>query len=175
MSALPEPKSERQPENHPLIKEFLVEYRDALGQAKASKETTDTEAWRSLYAEHYKQDVRSRHAVAERIRSLADTLKEEGWNEDDEKAVKDAVKEAVDTRESEEHFKRSTVFPIRQPVNRAAELWGSFQSRANNLATEQPMFGQEVLEELRRTYATLEKASFDEQTGRVVIGLADPT
>jgi hypothetical protein len=167
--ASPAPKSDPQPENHPLIKEFLVEYQDALDCAKRSKETTDTEAWRGLYCEHYKAHVKARQAVADRLENLAERLKESGWTEEDEKAVKDEVKAAVETRQSEDHFKRSTVFPIRMPVNRMAELWSGFQGRAANLASSQPMFGQEVLEELRRVYAALPKASFDDQTGAVVI------
>lgn len=44
---------------------------------------------------------------------------------------------------------------------------------ASAFAINQPMFGQQVADELRRVMAMLPKVSFDEETGRVIV--ADQT
>lgn len=170
--AQPLKRENPEPNNHPLIKEFLVEYREAVDGARRSQATTDTEAWRSLYGEYQRSSVKTRQAIAAQLTTLAEGLEQSGWDEDQEKDAKDQIKAAIEVRQAEEHFKRQTVNPIRLPVRRCEEMWSDFQHRAADLAIAQPMFGHEVLERLRELYASLPKVAFDEEKGVVTVSVS---
>lgn len=166
-------ENKQKPQDHPIIKEFIVNYLNAMEDVEAAKQTTDTPAWQTIYGEQMKEAVKTRHRIHDQLEQRAETLKEDGWSEDDEKAVKDLVKSAVELRIGAEHFKRAVVTPLKLPVDKAHMVWDTAKSRAQNFAVESPMFGTDVRDELHRVYESMPKASFSDTTGTIAIKTDD--
>jgi len=161
------------PSKHPIITEFYTHYEAAIEQARLSSLVTETERWKGIYHEHRRNLIRARKEIAGAVSTLAELLEQRGWTEENEKSAKDSIKDAVSLREAETHWRRQTLDKITSAVESCEAVRRDALNKATSFATSQPMFGQQVLDELRRVMAVLPKASFDEETGCVIV--ADQT
>lgn len=157
------------PSKHKIITEFYERYEAAVEQARLSALTTDTDRWKAIYAEHRRDLVRTRKSIAAELQTYTEQLEQHGWGESSEKAVKDLIKLAVELREAETHWRRQTLDKMTAAVEQCESVRRNAMNDASAFAINQPMFGQQVADELRRVMAMLPKVSFDEETGRVLV------
>jgi hypothetical protein len=161
------------PQKHKIITDFYERYEQAVEQARLSAVTTDTDRWKAIYAEHRRDLIKARKSIASELQTYTEQLEQHGWGEATEKAVKELIKSAVELREAEHHWRRQTLDKMTAAVEQCESVRRNAMKDASAFAVNQPMFGQQVADELRKVMALLPVVSFDEDTGRVLV--VDPS
>lgn len=154
---------------HSLVREFIDTYKDSLPAAERAAAMTCTEKWQEMYGERRKEDIRARASIATRFRNHADLLEKQGWDEDDEKEVKALLKEATEHLKDEQTWNKQTLSRVLNPIRRLKDIHKDYQQRAQNMAVQQPMFAQQLGEQLEEAYKGLPHAEFNKETGVITI------
>lgn len=160
----PDPKSNKEP-----ILKFRDEYEHALSLARVSEEHTSTEGWRTLYAGVREADKVARREGARRLRLLADAMEMVGLSEEDEKGIKDIVKNSAELREKATTFERETVDRVTAPVMQCEQLIQNHIFNAEQMESRDPMFNIGILELMKMEVAKQPKPWFDKETGVVSV------
>ena len=148
---------------------FEDAYREALAEARVSAEHTATEGWQGLYGEHRKADRKARQDLAGRLRWAAETIESRHLTEEEEKIVKDAIKAAVELRETAEVFDRKTVEPVRRCVERCKQVIDDAKAAAERAESSAPLTSRGVGDRIRAAIAAVPAVKWDAEKGRVVV------
>lgn len=155
--------------NQTIVDDFVKEYQRAWMDVEKAKETTDTEAWQSLYANHIRDITKRRIAIAEKLTELAEVMKASGWDEELEKAAKDEVKNAVEMGESELQWRVQVVSPLCSSVEFADRLVDDIRKKVAQESIARPMFNAQLTSQLEAELQALPIARFNEQTGVIEV------
>jgi hypothetical protein len=95
MSASPQRRPDNSNKPVDPIVTFREKYAEALISAVVSAEHTATEGWGKLYLGHQQAQRDRRRDMAKELKTLAVTLEDSGFTEDDEKALAEIKKASV--------------------------------------------------------------------------------
>ena len=154
---------------HPIIIQFRSDYAKALALVCVSKEHTDTEGWRKLYAEHVEEVVRQRRRLANELHELADMMECNDLDEDGEKAIGEIKKAATGLREAEHHWRMQTIVPVKDPVDDCHALLQSVRERARNAQLDATLTNAGLVEKAHGEIARVQTVSWDAETGTISI------
>lgn len=147
--------AERNPQDRPanaktdIIMDFRSEYLGALADAQVQAEHTKTEGWRHLFSEHRKKLKDGRATLAKQIRMLAGVLDQFGWSEDEEKSVKDIVKESAQLRGTDMVFDSEVIARVQKPVTTCEKIARDYMSKAEGMERDAPLHNVGLAELMR--------------------------
>ncbi len=174
MTALPNPEVPQNKQVDPVTR-FIQNYAKALDAAKVSRDHTNTEGWRDLYANHAASVMDGRRRLAKELAGLADQLERGLLTEDGEKAIGEVKKAALELRTANHYWELQTVDPVRQPVRVCEAMLVTAVDEARRMEADAPMIHIGLTELMRQQVARSARVSWDHETGTVVIGDAvDP-
>ena len=168
MTALPNPDPSPNQKMDP-VSLFLHNYAKALELVRVSRDHTDTEGWQTLYANHTKALRDNRRRLAQDMAALAEKLEKTGLDEDDEKAIADIKKAAVEMREAEQHWQRQTADPVSNPARVCQQMRLDALANARSVEAREPLIHAGLTLIMQEAMDAQPRATFDEETGRVGI------
>lgn len=152
-----------------FIDRFREAYEATLATARLSAEHTATEGWQTLYSDYRKSVQARRKQLAKDMRSIADTLEKYGLDDEDEKRIGEIKKQCAELREEQAVFTAKTVNPVRDPVNECDKLIETTRYDANRAESESPLTHRGIVEIFKAELGRLSRATWDDETGRVLI------
>lgn len=169
MSALPNSNPAPGPSNKDIVLRFREHYSAALADAAVSAEHTATEGWQKLYSGHKRASKDHRREWAKRLKNAATRLEDFGWSEDDEKGVKDLVKEAAELRENEEGWQVQVVDPVTAPVSACERICIEHINEAARIEADSPLHSIGLVETMRLEVAKQPKPVWNADAGTVTL------
>lgn len=151
------------------VLKFREAYDEALAEARISAEHTATQGWQSLYAEQRKADRKERRRMAVDLKDLADRLEQRGWTVEDEKALGDLRKAAIEARERADVFDRETVEPVKRCVERCNRVIEDAKIAADRAESSAPLTSRGVADRIRDAIASVASVSWNAEKGLVVV------
>lgn len=170
MSVEPNHAPRDQPNRHSdVIQRFREEYQHALSDALTSAEMTATGGWQAHYENHRKTISQSRVDLAKKLKAYALTLESVGTSEEDEKAVKELVKGATETRERDEQYTRLVVGPVLETVQNCRRIIDKYTHEAQREERESPLHNVGLAKIMEHEIGKHKHVHWDGATGRVIV------
>lgn len=144
-------------------------YLEAFEDVRVSAVHTATEGWGRVYQGHLSEVKQRRLAVAKVLSAQAETMDVRLLVEDEEKEVKDAIKQNVELRDFETQWEKQVLRPITEPVTRCKEIIENSRAAADREERNAPLVNVGLCQILDDMIATLPRAEWEERTGRVKI------
>ncbi len=170
MSAEPSKRPDNQKID--IIKQFQEEYTAAIADARISEEHTQTDGWQKLYGNERRDEQQTRRRLCGELEQAAERLQLVGSTEDDEKALAEIKKGMTAMRERRDSFDRTTVAPVKEPVDRCERVAEKFSSSAKYAEQNAPLHNVGLEHLMRDAIAGCPKASWNEDAGRVELSEA---
>jgi hypothetical protein len=127
------------------VQSFRRKYAKALESAYVSQAHTDTEGWQNLYALYRKDVEKVRKDLAERLAGFARSLSMHVLDEDDEKAIKDIVKEHGALCVKINSFTLDVIEPIRECVYECRKIIDEGRREAREAEASAPLHSRGLL------------------------------
>lgn len=157
-----------------IIGRFRVKYTPILIAAEVAAAHTATEGWQTIYREHTTEQRKAKGRIAERLRERASALEFTGWlDEDDDKIVKDLVKEVAALREADASFHAQVVSNIRAPEQEAKRIREQYEFEASKAQERNPLIYGKVGDIVRRAIAETPNVHWNAGPGTITIGHAE--
>jgi hypothetical protein len=165
MSELPSPS----PKEPAEVTKFRRDYEEALTHARVSVEHTATDGWQNLYGSHQDAIQRARKGIADSLNSILEPLRLRHLTEDEEKALGDIKKEAIELRERDESFRRQTIEPVISPMDECAAVIEAARSSARAAEREFGLGNRGLIEVMETVIDTMPRVKFMTASGKLVI------
>jgi len=170
MTASPAPSNG--PKGHDaevFIAEHQAHYSEAIDRAREAATTTQTPAWLANYATQVKMHER---VVTDQLKSIDAARERIGGsdtNEDDEKAVKDAVKALADERIRFAAWRARAVNVYKLSAEKCIEIKEKAMRAAQNAERESPLINSGLAGRVGAIINKWPDASWDDELGRVEV------
>ena len=152
-----------------LIQRFRQAYKGALEDAKTNATMTRTEGWQSLYQQHRQADKDTRRSIAKRMHEKATMLEDFGLDEEDEKTIKDAVKESAALRAGNAAFESQVIERMCAPVKACQRICDEYRHAASRAEHDSPMYNVGLEQLMVMEIQKQPRPDFNAETGEIRI------
>lgn len=152
-----------------LVARTRRKYMEAFEDAQISAEHTSTEGWARVYQGHQAEVKQRRLGIAKVLAAQAETMDVRLLVEDEEKEVKDAIKQNVELRDFEAQWEKQVLRPITEPVKRCEDIIENARAAADREERNAPLVNIGLCDVLEHMIQGLPKAEWDERSGRVKV------
>lgn len=168
MSAEPVPQPAPN-QKQDLIQKFRIAYKAALADAEVQVAMTKTEGWLSLYSQNRKADLEARRTMAKCLHTHATQMEDFGVGEDEEKSIKDTVKQSAELRTANAAFESQVVERICAPVKACERIIQEYKHAATRAEHDAPLHNVGLEQLMVMEIQKQPKAMFNAETGQVEI------
>ena len=157
-----------------LVKEFRSAYEAILADAERSEETTKTDAWHAMYHSFAEATKKEALDIATGLDEVASMARAMLVNSDACDLLAKLKKRFGELQLQINAFRASTINPIKEPFDKAAECVMDFQGRAASAANADGMFAKNIEDNMADAIAAQPKIQWNEKVGCLRIVPATP-
>lgn len=152
-----------------FVAEEQARYSECMDRARAAHDMTAQAFWQGEFALRMNTHRKLVRAHAGDIATTAEMIGKGDTSEEAEKAIKDAVKVLAEERVKHDAWYDRAVAPLKAPVLEMANIRESVMRSARQAETDAPLVHNGLGDAVRRIVESWPAATWQEDTGRVVI------
>ena len=157
------------PNAESFVAETQKKFFDLVHDLRAAAKMTATEGWQSAYRQNIDNNRRAVKQLAENIAAEAKYIAEHGTNEENEKAIKEAVKGLADEREIHGAWWLRTVQKIETAAKNAADMRHEIKTAARAEEKDRGLIANGLGDEVAEIVNRWSLVDWDAELGVVTV------
>lgn len=153
------------PRANDFARDHLARYAKTVAQAESAAEMTATGQWQNQYADITKRHRKAVKSLCEQIGDLADLISRADADEENEKSIKDRVKQLSEERIAYGAWLRLAVLPISGLAEQARNELNDLRRIAASREEATPLTHRGLTEEIGAIIADQKKIAWEPDTG----------